>query len=130
MASVLLGGPLLVWKSPKMQVRGNFWHAYANGRTRTCTAWAMAYIIARYFPIPEMLVLVGGGEHLASLRATRVRSAMVVPDLMALAFQNAVLAHFGSIRQSHAQRNWIQKLEQGVCGLRRPARGGHCKVEP
>ena len=49
----------------------------------------------------EKLIAVGGGGLLESLRVIRVRVAIVAPDLMAVAFKNVLLAHRGSIRQTH-----------------------------
>ena len=54
----------------------------------------------------------GGEALLVSLRAIRVRSHSVAPDLMAVAFRNATLAHRGSIRKAHDVLSWIQKLEK------------------
>ena len=59
---------------------------------------------------------VGGGNLLESLKAIRVRVALCAPDLMAVAFKNATLAHRGSIRQAHDVLNWIQKLEKVSTG--------------
>eukprot|EP00959_Pyramimonas_sp_CCMP1952_P215959 4517072-Pyramimonas_sp.AAC.1 len=54
----------------------------------------------------------GGQRLLVNLRAVRVRCHEVAPDMMAVAFKNALLAHRGSIRKARDVLSWIQKLEK------------------
>jgi hypothetical protein len=72
----------------------------------------MALIVMDHFPDAAALEAVGGGNLLESLKAIRVRVAIVAPDLLAVAFKNALLAHRGAIRQAHDVLTWIQKLEK------------------
>ena len=104
--------PILVWKNPQTLLKPMRWQSYIKGHTRACTAPVMAIIMMQRFSHPENLIAVGGGGLLESLKVIRVRVAIVAPDLMAVAFKNALLAHRGSIRQAHDVLNWIQKLEQ------------------
>ena len=63
------------------------------------------------FPNAAALEAAGGAKLLESLidKAIRVKVAYCAPDLMAVAFKNASLAHRGSTRQAHDVLAWIQK---------------------
>ena len=86
--------------------------SFVKGHARACTALAMALIVMDHFPDAAALTAVGGGNLLESLKAIRVRVAIVNQDLLAVAFKNALYAHRGSIRQPHDVLTWIQKLEK------------------
>ena len=86
--------------------------SFVKGHSRACTALAMSIILMDRFPDASAVIAVGGGGLLESLKVIRVRVAIVAPDLMAVAFKNALLAHRGAIRQAHDVLNWIQKLEK------------------
>ena len=103
--------PILMWKNTQTLSKLIFWQSYVKGHTRACTASTMAIIIMQRFSHPDQLFAVGGGGLLESLKVIRVRVAIVAPDLMAVAFKNALLAHSGSIRQAHDVLNWIANLE-------------------
>ena len=104
--------PLLVWKNPQTMAHGTFWMSFVKGHSRACTALAMSIILMDRYPDAAALVAVGGGNLLESLKAIRVRVAICAPDVMAVAFKNALLTHRGAIRQAHDVLNWIQKLEK------------------
>ena len=115
---VTQGEPLQVWKNPQTMQRACFWMSFVKGHARACTALAMAIIAMEHFPDAAALEAVGGGSLLESLKAIRVRVAIVTPDLMAVAFKNALISHRGSMRQAHDVLTWIQKLEKvsAACG--------------
>ena len=104
--------PILVWKNPQMMSQNVFWLSYVKGHSRACTALAMSIILMDRFSDASAVIAAGGGNLLESLKVIRVRVAIVAPDLMAVAFKNALLAHRGAIRQAHDVLNWIQKLEK------------------
>ena len=64
----------------------------------------MSIIMMLHYPDQDALVEAGGGNLLESLKAIRVRIAIVAPDLMAVAFKNALLAHRGAITKATAQQ--------------------------
>jgi hypothetical protein len=86
--------------------------SYVKGHARACTALAMAIIAMEHFPNAAALRNVGGGHIVDSLRAIRVRIATVAPDIIQIAFQNARIAHRGSIRNGHDALAWLEKLEK------------------
>ena len=104
--------PLLIWKNPETLKLDKFWMSYVKGHARSCTALAVAVIVMDNFKDPSALHAAGGSNLLESLRAIRVRVNPVAPDMMSVAFRNALLAHRGSIRQAHDVLNWIQKLDK------------------
>ena len=104
--------PLQIWKNPQTMTLDQLWMSYVKGHARSCTALAMAVILMDHFQDPSALQAAGGSSLLESLRAIRVRVNTIAPDVMAVAFRNALLAHRGSIRQAHDVLNWIQKLDK------------------
>ena len=71
-----------------------------KGHARACTAIAMAIIAMERFRDAAHMADVGGGNLLESLRAIRVRVAMCSPDVLQVAFTNALISHRGAIRQA------------------------------
>ena len=104
--------PLQIWKNPQTMEAEIFWTSFVKGHARACTALAMAIIVMEHFPTAAALEAVGGRNFLESFKTVRMRIAIVAPDLMAVAFKNALLAHRGSIRQAHDVLAWLQKLEK------------------
>ena len=102
----------MIWKNPQTMELPSFWMSFVKGHAGACTALAMAVIVMDHFPDAAALTIVGGGNLLGSLKAIRVRVAIVNQDLLAVAFKNALYAHMGSIRQAHDVLTWIQKLEK------------------
>ena len=118
---VTQGDPLLIWMNPETLKLDKFWMSYVKGHARACTALAVAVIVMDHFKDPSALQAAGGSNLLESLRAIRVRVNPVAPDMMSVAFRNALLAHRGSIRQAHDVLNWIQKLDKVSAATGQPA---------
>ena len=91
--------------------------SYVKGHSRACTALAWSIILMDRFSDASALAAVGGGGLLESLKVIRVRVAIMAPDLMAVAFKNALMARRGAIRQAHDVLNLIQKLEKCLQAL-------------
>ena len=110
---VTISDPILAWPNPKTKDSPYWWLSYVKGHARACTAIAMSIILYKKFKGDVNKLLEAGGQALlVTLRAIRIRSHTVAPDLMAVAFKNALLAHRGSIRKALDVLGWIQKLEK------------------
>ena len=103
--------PLRVWNNPKTMQLDSFWLSHVKGHLRATTALAMAIIIMDNYLDAAAATRAGGGTLIESLRVVRVRQEKIQPDIMAVAFQNAIISHRGSTRKTLDVLEWIEKLE-------------------
>ena len=93
---VTSGDALTAWPNPATEGYQYFWLSWVKGQQRSCTAVSMADICMDKYQTPSAFFSVDP-ELFHSFQHVRVRNANVPPDVMSVAFTNALLSYRGSL---------------------------------